>query len=167
MSDISNVFETISSILAVCPRCEGLFYLSEAHPYLAGKQPKSVVDRLRAEIRKLDLIDEELQELESELRRKAATQGLEAAKASLRKIDPIFSGAGHDPQDVKVIFHPITYVAFSGLSEGNVNKVLLLDHAATDAHTARLHGSLDRAIKRGNLEFKTLRVHDDGKVTSE
>jgi hypothetical protein len=32
----------------------------------------------------------------------------------LRKIDPIFRGAGFDMQDVRVVFNPVTYVVFDG-----------------------------------------------------
>src|SRR6185437_10127932 len=112
MSELASVFTAMGRIIALCPSCEELFYLSEAHPYLAGKQPKSILDRLRSQVRKLDEIEEQLCEVEDEMRRRAAEKGRRATKASLKRIDPAFSGCGYDPQDVKVIFHPIGYVLF-------------------------------------------------------
>src|SRR5438045_3787825 len=36
---------------------------------------------------------------------------------------PVFSGSGYDPQDVKVMFDPVTYVVFHGMSQGDVTEV--------------------------------------------
>ena len=40
---LARTFSEIGHILGVCPCCSDLFYLSEARPYLDGKQPHSVV----------------------------------------------------------------------------------------------------------------------------
>jgi hypothetical protein len=85
-----------------------VFYLSEAHPYYEGQKPHSPLDKLRSEERRLEAAEQRLDELECKLRDRAATAGRRAAKRLLRKIDPVFSGSGFDPQDVKVMFDPVT-----------------------------------------------------------
>ena len=102
------------------------FYVSEAHLYYDGQKPHSSLDTLRAEERRLGEAEERLDELEDKLRERAARDGLRATKRLLRKIDPIFSGSGYDPQDVKVMFSPVTYVVFNGMSQGKVSQVQLL-----------------------------------------
>jgi predicted Holliday junction resolvase-like endonuclease len=163
-NDLGMIFRELGHILGVCPCCEDLFYLSEARPYLSGKQPHSIVDRLRAAERRLDREEEKLAEIETVLREKAATAGLRTAKRLLKKIDPIFSGAGYDPHDVKVIFDPVTYVVFNGMSKGNIRDIVLLAEHPENLSTERLYTSIEKTISRGDVEFKTLHVDDAGKV---
>ena len=168
-SRLTTIFSELGRILAICPDedCGHIFYLSEARPYLKGKQPKSIVDKLRAIERLLDKQEETLQLVEDVLRERAAKAGLRTAKTLLRKIDPVFSGAGYDPQDVKVIFNPITYIVFHGLAKDRLHKVRLLATPPTDQSTERIHKSIDQTISRGSYEFKVLRVDPQGQVTSQ
>jgi predicted Holliday junction resolvase-like endonuclease len=161
---IAAMFAQLGNVLCVCPQCEELFYLPEARPYLNGKQPRSIVDALRAEEQKLDRAEERLDELEYGLREKAAEAGLRAAKKSLKKIDPLFSGSGYNPHDVKVIFDPITYVVFNGIGAGRLREIVLLTDPAQSVAEERLQNSIEGAVKRGNFEFRTLHVDRDGKV---
>ena len=78
--NLAQLFGQLGHILCVCPHCQDLFYLSESRPYLAGKQPRSVVDALRAQENRLDRAEEKLDEIENVLRETAAKAGLRAAK---------------------------------------------------------------------------------------
>src|SRR5436190_20969439 len=98
---VAKVFDALAQLMGVCPCCGELFYVSETKPFYDGQKPVSVLDRLRAQERRLVDAEEQLQEIETELRQTAARAGLQATKRLLRKIDPVFSGAGHAPQDVK------------------------------------------------------------------
>jgi predicted Holliday junction resolvase-like endonuclease len=164
---LSEIFNDLNQILAVCPHCESVFYLSEARPYLKGQRPKTVVDRLRSENRKLDRLDEFLAEQESVLREKAARDGLIAAKASLKEIDHIFSGSGIDPHDVKVIFNPVTYVVFHGLSSKSLDCVRLLSHAPLDQSSERVLNSIEKVVRHGNYDFSILRVDEAGSISTK
>jgi len=162
--NLGKTFADLGHILGVCPCCGELFYLSEARPYLAGKPPLSILDRIRNTERQLDRQEERLAEVEMALRQKAAAAGLRTAKRLLKKIDPVFSGAGYDPQDVKVIFDPVTYVVFNGMSRDNLRDIVLLARAPESTAAERLHASINRSIKNGNIEFRTLRVDDTGNL---
>jgi len=124
------------------------------------------VDTLRAAEEKLNRVDARLDELENGLREEAAKAGLRTAKKLLMKIDPVFSGAGYDPQDVKVIFNPVNYVVFNGMAENRLDQILLLAKPPDDKATERVHTSIAAAIKKGNIEFRTLHVDHEGKVVS-
>src|SRR5437588_1368435 len=119
-ASIGEIFGALGQLLTVCPVCGELFYVSEAHPYYEGQKPQSSLDKLRCEESRLEEAEERLDELEGQLRERAATAGLRATKRLLRKIDPIVSGSGYDPQDVKVLFDPVTYVVFEGMAQGKV-----------------------------------------------
>ena len=166
-SSLATIFGQLGRIVTVCPECDNIFYLSEARPYLKGTQPKSVVDSLRAAVRRLEHKEEQLVMIEAEVRLRSRVAGRKTAKAMLKRIDPVFSGSGFDPQDVKVIFHPVSYIVFDGLAEHNLREVTLLANAAEDAPTERIHKSIDQAITKGNCEFKVLRVDGGGQVVSE
>lgn len=162
--DLGQIFTELGNVLGVCPCCGELFYLSETRPYLAGKEPHSVVDRLRRAERRLQREEDRLSEIEDMLREKAATAGLRTAKKLLKTIDPVFSGAGYDPHDVKVIFDPVTYIVFNGMSRGAVRDIVLLAKPPESATAERVHTSIGDAIRNGNCEFKTLHIGNDGKV---
>jgi predicted Holliday junction resolvase-like endonuclease len=163
--DIAKLFDTLAQLMGVCPTCGELFYVSEARPYYDGQKPQSALDRLRTEESRLERAEEKLDEIESDLRETAATAGLQATKRLLRKIDPVFSGAGYDPQDVKVIFNPVTYVVFDGMSQRKLSKIQLLATPPQTGATERIQNSIEQAVNRGNVEFRTLRVDNRGRVS--
>jgi predicted Holliday junction resolvase-like endonuclease len=135
------------------------------HARRPALKPASDLDRLRADERRLEEAEEKLDEIESDLRETAARAGLKATKRLLRKIDPVFSGAGYDPQDVKVIFNPVTYIVFDGMSQRKLNRIQLLAKLPENGAAERMQNSIAQAIKRGNVEFRTLRVDSRGGIS--
>ena len=163
-TSIGEIFGALGQLMTVCPCCGELFYLSEAHPYYEGHKPHSSLDKLRAEERRLEEAEQRLDDLEGVLRERAARAGLRATKRLLQKIDPIFSGSGYDPQDVKVMFHPVTYVVFDGMAKGEVKEVQLLAMPPQNQLSEQVQSSIEQAVIQGNFEFRTLRVDDRGRV---
>ena len=92
--------------------------------------------------------------------------GLRAAKKTLKKIDPVFSGSGYNPHDVKVIFDPVTYIVFNGIGTGRLREIVMLAHPPESATGERLHNSIRTAVKDGNFEFRTLHVDKDGNIAT-
>lgn len=158
-SSLSRVFSDLGNILAICPQdgCGRPFYVSEARIYMDGNRQRSFVDTLRVEERRLEEQEQLLDLLEKDLRQAAAKAGQKAAKKLLKKIDPWFSGSGYDPQDVKVVFDPVSYVIFDGLHSENLKQILLLSYPPENGSSETVQLSLAMAIKRGNIEFRTLR----------
>jgi predicted Holliday junction resolvase-like endonuclease len=165
MNSISEIFGALGQLMSVCPLCGELFYASEAHPYYEGHKPYSSLDKLRAEERRLQEAEQRLDDLEGALRERAAKAGLRATKRLLRKIDPIFSGSGYDPQDVKVMFHPVTYVVFHGMAQGKVTEVQLLATPPQNRISEQVQSSIEHTVHQGNFEFRTLRVDGHGRVS--
>jgi predicted Holliday junction resolvase-like endonuclease len=164
-STLGHLFGEFGHILGICPCCGELFRLTDARPYLKRKPMRSPLDDIEEEEGRLARAGERLDDREAEHRERAAILGQRRAKRRLRNIDQTFSGSGLDPQDVKVIFDPVEYIVFDGMSNGSVKRVVFMAHPPTNRYEEGVTASLDRTVKRGNYEFKTLRVTDDGKIT--
>ena len=57
---IAEILRGLGDVLALCPECGQLFYLSEAGLHLEGKRPHSIVDVLAAAERRLERDEEQL-----------------------------------------------------------------------------------------------------------
>src|SRR2546423_9762053 len=163
-ASIGKLFGAPGQLMTVCPSCGELFYVSEGHPYYEGHKPHSSLDQLRSEESRLEEAEERLDHLQGQLRERAASGGLRATKRLLRKIDPVFSGSGYDPQDVKVMFNPVTYVVFDGMAQGKVTEVQLLATPPHNRISEQVQSSIEQRVKHGNFEFRTLRVDHLGTV---
>ena len=112
----------------------------------------------------LDYIEAKLDERLSELRQKARERGWKKARGRLKKLDPVFCGSGLEPQDVKVIFDPVEYVVFDGMTMEALRQILFIGEQPENKTQEGMQTSLQKALKKGNVEFATLRVADDGKI---
>jgi hypothetical protein len=50
------------------------------------------------------------------------------------------------------------------MAKDKLEEVLLLANSSKDKTTEQIHGSISAAIKKGNLEFKTLHVDREGRI---
>jgi len=163
-SELANLLGQFGHVMAICPDayCGEIFRLSEARPYPKDRKPHSILDDIDRENERIDNAVERLEEREADLRAQAKAQGLKNAKRRLIKVDPIFSGSRLDPQDVKVIFDPVEYVVFDGMSKNKLRRILFIGHEPRNKSAERILGSITKSVKSGNVEFKTLRVREDG-----
>ena len=97
-----------------------------------------------------------------ERRARLAEQGRTMAKRRLRRIDPVFSAKDIDPQDVKAIFDPIEYIIFHGLSSDDLELVELVSRNPENRAQETLAKSIDDVVRKGHVDFETLRMRDDG-----
>jgi predicted Holliday junction resolvase-like endonuclease len=85
-----------------------------------------------------------------------------------KKIDPIFTPRKLNPDDAKVIFHPIDYVVFNGMKNAkSIKNIVLLDREAREAGHRAVQRSIERVVGRSNYEWQTIRVLEDGKIKVE
>ena len=86
----------------------------------------------------------------------------------IRRIDPVFTPRKLDPDDAKVIFHPIDYVVFNGMKKGSsIRNTVLLDRQEKGKPHRSLQRSIERVVESENYEWQTLRVQEDGKINAE
>ncbi len=154
-------------ILGICPCCGELFRLSEAQLFTKEAPPRTPFDKLDDERRKLEKALERYDAKEEVLREKALAKGQAAAKRKLRGIAGPFIERKIDPQDVKVLFDPVEFIAFRGMTAGKVSKVAFLDRPARSKAQEAIQASLAKTVKAGNYEWKVLRISSDGRVEAD
>ena len=155
-------------IFGLCPHCLNIFRLSDCHIYSTKKPGGDWLDRLEVEAEKLKKIEERIDQKESEIREKARKKGRRLAGRLVRKIDPVFTPRRLNPDDAKVIFHPVDYVVFKGMSTDNgIRGIAFLDRQSPSKRHRQLQRSVENAVERGRYEWITLRVQEDGSIKEE
>ncbi len=169
-SQIVDFFSLHRQIFGTCPSagCGAIFRLSDCRVYLRKKPASDWMDDLNRMDARLASLEEKLQEKEAAMREKAREKGRSLAQKAVRRIDPIFTPRRLNPDDAKVIFHPIDYVVFNGMKESErMKNVILLDREGATADQRRLQKSIEKTVEKGRLAWQTLRVGSDGTITSE
>ena len=156
-----------SRIFGVCPCCGELFRLSDAQVFIRRAPPRTPFDELEDARRKLLAAIERYEAKEEALRAKALELGQAAARRRLKQIAGPFVRRRIDPQDVKVVFSPVEFIAFRGMSAGMVSKIELIDRPAKSRAQESMQNSLAKAVAAGHYEWKVLRITEDGRVVSE
>ena len=155
-------------IFGVCPRCRDVFRLSDCRIYTTKKRGADWLTRLDTEKERLDTLEERIGEKEEQVRQRAREKGRKVATRLARKIDTIFTPRKLNPDDAKVIFHPVDYVVFKGLtSDCGVRQIVFLDRRGRSEQHRQLQRSIERTVDRGHYEWITLRVDNDGSIKEE
>ncbi|MFO7638155.1 MAG: hypothetical protein R6X14_02455, partial [bacterium] len=67
--------------------------------------------------------------------------------------------------DMKAMFDPVDFVVFDGMSQKPaLERLVLLDGPPRDKRRERAQRSMQKVLKKGNLEWRTVRVSDEGKI---
>jgi len=166
--DIFQFFAIQRNIFGLCPCCNQLFRLSDCKIYLRTRPKKDWMDVLETEDDRLARIEERIDEREEVLREKARVKGRQLAQRVIRKIDPVFTPRRLNPDDAKVLFHPVDYVVFSGMkSAGPMKQIVFLDRKTRAPDRRRLQRSIEKAIEAEKYEWITIRVQQDGTIKEE
>jgi len=166
-SEITTFFDLHRQIFGICPGCSEFFRLSDCRVYLKKKPKLDWLDEIGKEETRLENAEQRLDDREESLRERARAIGRRLARIAIKKIDPIFAPRRLNPDDAKVIFHPIDYVVFNGLKSNPIKNILLLDRQAKEPTHRRLQENIAKVVRRENYEWQTLRVQDNGEVKVE
>ena len=162
-----SVYNDIKKVYGICPCCGEIFRLSDATLFSKTPPPKTQFDVLKDSQARLERSVERFGEQEDQIREDARSRGMKLAQRRLRRIAPAFLSRQINPNDVKVIFDPVEYIAFRGLNAGSCTGIELIDRPPGDRRKERIHSSIESAVKRGNLEWRTIQITDDGEVAKE
>ena len=167
MIGISRLLNLQQRIFGVCPHCDDFFRLSDCKIYMKKKPRLDWKDKIELEIEKLDNFQQEIDDISGELRNKAREEGRRLANQAISKVDPIFYPRKLNPDDAKVIFHPIDYVVFNGMKSKELKNIILFDRKTGNSTHKKLQKSIESTINHERYEWLTIRVEDDGKVCTE
>jgi predicted Holliday junction resolvase-like endonuclease len=64
-----------------------------------------------------------------------------------------------NPKDARFVGHPVDFVVFDGLEEGEVRRIVLLEVKSGDSSDLnKRQRQIRRAVDAGNVQFETLRL---------
>ena len=170
MNSLARTVDGLQEILGICPCCGEIFRLVEAKFLFPQQRPKSceylellaLESRSNAEQDRISDAELRFEERFERQKERLREEARSLVKLRMKKIDPTFTGRNIDPQDVKAVFHPVEYIVFQGLCEVAVRKVRFLSRSPKTKAQDALVQSMDQTVQRGNVEFETMHLKDDG-----
>ena len=163
-------FQYQRQIFGICTCCGEFFRLSDCKVYQEAKAPTDWLDKLEKDERRIDLEEERLTEALEELKQAAREKGRNTANRMVKQVDKVFHPQKLNPDDAKVIFHPVDYVVFNGMKDNKtegLKNILLLDGEKRSTEGKKIQKSIMKAVDKGNYEWITLRVENDGGIKEE
>lgn len=159
-------FQLQRQIFGVCPHSGKVFRLSDCQIYIKKKTEPDWLQQIELAQSRIDKAVEKLEEKEETIRESARIAGRKEANKIVKKIDKIFQPLKLNPDDSKVIFHPVDYIVFNGMKAGQMKNLILLDKAKGNKGK-RLQESIQKVVEKRNYEWITLRVEDNGNIKQE
>ena len=169
--EIINFYSSLRQIFGVCPSCEEIFRLSDCKIFQKSKTDADWKESLDKEITLLENMEEKLLEKIEEAKILARESGRKEADRLIKKIDTIFSPNKLNPNDAKVVFHPVDFLVFNGMNstkgDSVVKNLVFLDKDGKKGENAIVQKSIQKAVDSENYEWLTLRVEENGKIIEE
>jgi predicted Holliday junction resolvase-like endonuclease len=160
-------FEEVKKLYGFCPCCGELFRLSEADIYSKTPPPRTDFDELEFRRGQLENMIDRFEAKKEAIEAEATKKGQAKARRKLRKIAPYLYDRAVVAQDMKVIFDPVEYLVFHGLTEKKCTLLEFVDHPAETKEREKAQRSIQTAISGGNVEWQTFRVQSDGNIVKE
>ena len=159
------VFQDFRNVLVVCPECGEIHRLSDLKLSFRGKATDSWWDAYVDAEAQATAAEDRLRDERDKVRRKAAEKGRKQLPALLKRVVPGICKRGYYPQDVKAMFDPVDFVVFDGMNTHSaVKRVVLLDGPPNDKRRETAQRSIKAALKKGNFEWRTIRMDDMGQI---
>jgi hypothetical protein len=160
-----GALQDLQRIYGFCPCCGEPFRLSDATLFYKRSPPRTPFDELEDARRRLAQAEDRLAQDTERLRERAQLAGRQETDRRLRLLTRVFRQHRIAIRDVRLLFHPVDYVAFRGLCEGQCRAVEFLDHEPRSAKHERLQRSIHKAIRAGDVSWITMTITDEGRVT--
>lgn len=164
-SDLINSFQQFQNILVICPECGVIHRLSDLKLSYRGRVKRTWLDDLREMEFKMQKKEEKFQSEREAIKAKEKEKHQKKIPQMIKKCIPFISSKGYYPQDLKTIFDPIDFVIFDGMTlKDDVEKVVFLDGPAKTKKRENTQNSMQQAIKKGNYDWRLVRLSNDGKI---
>lgn len=165
-NDLIKFFQIQRQIFGVCPHTGNVFRLSDCQLYVKNKPAPDWMQKIETSQARIDKASAKLDDREDEIREKARIAGRKEADQIIKKIDKIFHPLKLNPDESKVIFHPVDFIVFNGMKSSQLKNLIFLDKAKGN-HDKRLQQSIKKVIEKEDYEWVTLRVADSGSIIQE
>lgn len=162
--DLIKFFSYQRQIFGVCPCCGEIFRLSDCKVYRKEAPITDWKEKLEKQSAALDRFEEKLDEKMDALREKAREAGRKQADRLIKKVDPVFAPLKLNPDDAKVVYHPVDFVVFNGMKAKDLKNLVVLDAKEKPDDLRRVQESVANVIEKKNYEWLTVNVGMDGKI---
>ena len=99
------------------------------------------------------------------MREKARETGRKQADKLIKKVDPVFAPLKLNPDDAKVVFHPIDFLVFNGMKAKELKNLIILDSRNKPSDLKSIQESVANVIAKGNYEWLTVNVSINGSIS--
>jgi predicted Holliday junction resolvase-like endonuclease len=158
-------------IFGICPCCGDFFRLSDCKIYKDERKSSDWLERLHREAYQLEQATEKMETALELHKQEAREKGRKQANRKVRKVDTVFAPRKLNPDEAKVIFHPVDFVVFNGMKTATngegLRNLLLLDGQEKTTEGRAIQKSVATAVERERYEWLTLRVKDNGTIETE
>ena len=166
MDSFVQTFNMLKTIHCMCPHCDSLMRVSDLQLRSKEKTEKTWLDIYDAKTKTIEKKEDAFSKEESEIRAKSVERGRRQVPKIINKsINNEFLKLKYDPYDVKAILHPIDFVAFEGMNQGDVKNVTLLSNKNVNPQLQSIQRAIQEAINNKSYDWKVLHVSSDGEVT--
>lgn len=162
--DLIKFFAIQRQIFGVCTCCGDVFRLSDANVFIKQKPDPDWMDKLQKSEKRLDNQELKIDEEEGEMREVAREKGRRQAARTTKKIDNIFYPNKFNPDDAKVMFHPVDFLIFNGMKDKGVKNLVLFDREVKGREQKKLQRSIEKTVEKENYEWITMQVSEDGSI---
>jgi len=168
VNNILTIFQSFRTILCVCPKCNNIQRLSDLTLKFKGKVKKTWLDTYDSKIRFLEKKEDIFEEKEDELRKKSIERGRrKVEKIVFNSLQDGFMKTNYNPYDVKAILHPVDFVVFNGMTNGNIEDISFLSKQTNNRELTLLRDSVQDTIKNKRYDWEVARVSAEGKLKIE
>ena len=168
MKELIDAFQSFRKILCVCPCCGEIVRVSDLHLQYKGKAAKTWLDTHELDLVSLQTKEEEFKEKEKDLREKSVERGRKKVPILIRNcMCSDFKSLKYDPYDMKAVMHPVDFVVFDGLNDGEKVRDVTFLTRTPSAVMRPVIESLRGTVEKGNYDWKVARITTAGKVDFE
>lgn len=172
---MENYFDTFfreqRHIFGICPNpdCRHISRLADIRVSYRAKYVKDWLDKVDDTVTSWEGKKEELEAHQKEIRAKSIEKARRIIlPQKLKSVSPLFEKPGVQPEDIKVLSHPLDFIAFDGLISNEVlRRIVLLDSRVNQRFRREIQDSIRRVIDYGKYDWGVLRVDEEGTVTQE
>ena len=164
-------FKEQRHVFGVCPNpdCREISRLADIRISYEAKYAKDWLDVVQDQVRAWGEKKDDLEERKKEIKNKAIEKARRTIlPKKLKSVSPLFEKPRIQPEDIKLVSHPIDFIAFDGLiTEGALKRIVLLESQGSRKLRSTVESSIERTVGNDKYDWTTLRVDEEGKITQE
>lgn len=164
-------FKEQRHVFGVCPNpeCRTLARLADVRISYRTKYVKDWLDSIEDKVESWEQKQGELEDKQKEIKAKSIEEARRTVlPKKLKSISPLFQRSAVQPEDIKVVSHPVDFVAFDGLiTNESLRRIVLMDGEVSGRLRTQVQNSIRSTIDAGKYDWSVLRVDEEGSITQE